>query len=173
VRLFGGTESFYAVYFRMSEERFPYITGDVVDVVAACSVSEWGGKPQLSVKIKDLRLTGVPQESVLLGREWYSRFLDGKIACPVNSLFPEREDFALLYRYLRTAGGFRYGVEELFFRVFPSGMEYAKMLVALDVLEEMGLIARRGREEQAPIRLVPTQSKVNMDNSKILMKLKS
>lgn len=172
IRLAKDGASFYAIYFRMSEEEFPYHAGDRVDVVANIGAGEYNGKAQISVKIKDLRMSGAPQEEILAQNEWYARFSAGEIRCAKELLLPQREDLAVLYKYIRAAGGFRHGAVELFYRLMRTGISFARMRVALDVFEEMGLIERAGRSEQAAIRVLPVADKVDIEQSKILMSLR-
>jgi len=172
IRLSEGAESLYAIYFRMCEGRFPYKAGDRVDVLANISVGEYNGKPQLSVKVQDLRLAGIPQDKILEERSWYLCYQNGELRCPREELLPQRGDFAAVYKYIRSAGGFAYGATELYYRLGAQEMGYAKMCIALDVLEEMGLISRGGYGEESGIQLIPATEKVDMERSKILIGLR-
>jgi len=172
IRLGSGADSLYAVYFRMREARFPYSAGDVVDVVADVSVGEWNGKRQVSVKVKDLRLSGVAQEQILQEREHYARYRAGEPCGPREQLIPCRDDFAVIYKYLRARGGYPHGAVELYYRLPKGVVGYGKLCVALDVLEEMGLITRDGRGETAAVSLLPAAGKVELERSKILSGLK-
>ncbi len=160
---------FYAVFFGMAEQNFPYFAGNIVDVVATITASEYNGKNQLSVKIRDLRPNSVPQDQILQGNELYSRHLRGEYdSSETAKLIADRDDLAVVYKYLRKSGGYQYDAVSLFYQIMDSKIEYSRMLVALDVMEELGLIARNGEK----ISTMPDPPKVNIDDSLILMNLK-
>jgi single-stranded-DNA-specific exonuclease len=163
---------FYAVYFRMSEERFPYRPGDKVDAIVNLNLNEYNGKTQISVKIKDLRLSGVPQEVFLACRGRYARHAAGSyLSGDRAALTPDREHLAVVYRYLRGIGSFHFGSAELYYRLLPSGIEYSRMMVALDVLEEMELISRTDADGCEVFSVTPSPEKTDMGSSKILAAL--
>ena len=169
--LTGERTSFSAVYFRMSQGAFPYRTGDLVDVVANVSVSEYGGRQQVSVIVRDLRKSGVDQDAVIRSGEAYTCFLRGeRDAVKEVDLLPSREEIALVYRYLRGEKHYRHGPLELYYRLSESGVEYAKVLAALDVLIEMGLIQAGGEGE---LICLPDPPKVDLEQSSILQALKA
>lgn len=168
-----GGAQLYAVYFRMSESDFPYHTGDVADVVAGISVSEYNGRLQLSIKIRDLRPSGVQQEQILAACETYSQYLRGEYAEVErpDRLLPDREDLAVAYRFLRKCGGYTYGEVSMYYRIMDSGIDFCRMLVALDIMRELGLI-ERGRTDGG-LSVVPNPPQVNIDDSVILQNLKA
>ena len=55
----------------MSPDRFPFYIGDTVDVAANLDVNEYNGEKSVSVKIKDVRLHGVKQDKLVVGRQYY------------------------------------------------------------------------------------------------------
>ncbi len=68
-------QCFYAAYFNMAPEKFRYQIGDQVDIAVNCDINIYQGKEQVSVKIRDIRLSGFRQEAYFEGREQYDRFL--------------------------------------------------------------------------------------------------
>lgn len=169
IRFQSGTGSFYAVWFGMSAARFPYQTGETVDIMAKISVSEYNGKDQLSVKISDLRLGGVPQEDVLRFREYHSRYLRGEDLPDdlAGRIVPGREEIGAVYRYLRGARSYPYSEDDLYLRLMRQGLTYCQMRVAVDVLVEMGFLLREGEG----LRLVPDAPKADLSQSTILSQL--
>jgi len=162
---------FSGVYFRVSPDDFPYRGGDVVDLVANVSVSEYMGREQISVIIRDLRRAGVDQEAVIQCGEAHACFSRGEYAAVKEvDICPQREDIALVYRYLRGVKSYRHGSTELYYLLSESGAQYAKVLAALDILAEMGLI-RTGTEGE--IVCLPDPPKVDLEASGILQALKS
>lgn len=170
IRFSSGGSQFYAVYFRMTEQEFPYKQGDTVDVVATVSIQEYNGKSQLSIKIRDLRPSNLEQERILAENEVYSCYLRDEHSAPdLPLLLAEREDIAVVYRFLRKNGGFYQDTLPLYCGISKSGVGYAKMLISLDVMREMGLIGDSGGR----ITVTPDPPKVDIEESAILTKLKT
>ncbi len=173
ISLSGGGASFTAIYFRMTPQSFPYIPGDVVDLVASVSLSPYNGKDQVSVIVRDMRRSGIPQEQILSDADQYANYLRGEYhLCNRQELLPSREDLALVYRFLRGHAGFRYKAVELYYRLMDKGISFARMLVALDVLQEMNLITTIGENGEHGYFCRPNPPKVNLDDSAILTALR-
>ena len=105
-------KSFSAIYFRMSPDRFPFYIGDTVDVAANLDVNEYNGEKSVSVKIKDVRLHGVKQDKLVVGRQYYEKYcrhepLEEKIR---EYICPQREDVALFAAVRRFCLRLRYAV---------------------------------------------------------------
>ena len=166
--------SFYAVYFGMTEEDFPYNVGDIVDVAATCEVNEFNGENRVSVKIRDVRPSSLSQERLFCGNLIYDGYKRGE-QIPGEDV-PERGDIAVIYRYIRSHGTFRGELDVLFGRITGENkdcaMDSCKMRLCLDIMEEMGLISRKFDGKAEEIALLPT-SKVDIENSKILGELRS
>lgn len=173
ISLSGAGAGFTAIYFRMTPQSFPYIPGDVVDLVASVSLSPYNGKDQVSVIVRDMRRSGIPQEQILSDADQYANYLRGEYhLCNRQELLPSREDLALVYRFLRGHAGFRYKAVELYYRLMDKGISFARMLVALDVLQEMNLITTIGENGEHGYFCRPNPPKVNLDDSAILTALR-
>lgn len=173
VRLTGGTNSFYAIYFGVSDTVFPYKAGETVDIMAKINVGEYNGKATLSIKLSDLRLGDVPQEQVLLGRERYARYLRGEQLAPETAaeMLPGRDEIATVYKFLRRAGRFPYGPGALYLRLMAGGLDYCHLLLALDVLEEMGFVTRTVQDGAVVLAVVPDAPRADLSRSAILGRL--
>ena len=161
--------SFYAVYFRMSERDFPYRAGDVVDIVAGISAGEYNGKAQVSVKIRDLRLHNAPQEELFDGKGRYDRYRrkEWEAADAPEEMIPGREECAAVYRYLKKYGNVPLNAEELYCRIWEQVPDFCRLLVALDVFEDLGLICRA----DTGVQVVEDAPKVSIESSRIIREL--
>ena len=158
----------------MSPDRFPFYIGDTVDVATNLDVNEYNGEKSVSVKIKDVRLHGVKQDKLVVGRQYYEKYcrhepLEEKIR---EYICPQREDVAGLYRFLRQCGGFAFGYDMLWCRL--RGINYCKMRICIDVMQELGLIerARLSSSGEVALRLPDKVVKTQLDQSRILRQLK-
>ena len=165
--------SFFAVYFGMTEEEFPYKLEDIVDVAATCEPDEYNGEARVSVKVRDIRPSSLSQEKLFCGNLYYDGYKRGE-EIPEDDI-PERGDIAVIYRYIRKHGSFRGELDVLFGRITGENKECAmdscKMRLCLDIMEEMGLVSRRFDGKAETVELLPT-SKVNIEDSEILRSLK-
>ncbi len=166
---------FYAVYFNVSEKDFPYRAGAVLDIVAHISVSEYNGNTQLSVKLRDLRPGGsekIDQERFLCETRAYDRHRrrEYRDAGDAENILPKRDDVAVVYRHLKRHGGYTYGETALCYELCAGGENNAgRVRVALDILEELGLLARGPNG----ITIPPESQRVNLEDSEILKGLRS
>ncbi len=163
-----------AVYFRMPADQFPFFPGDVVDIAANLEVNEYNGEKSLSIKMKDVRLTGIPQEKLIVGRQYYEKYMRHEpLSEKIRSyICPTREDVALLYRFLRQHGTFVFGYDMLWCRVRK--LNYCKMRICLDVMQELGLCQMLPAKQpgQPILRLPKTVTKTQLEQSSILKRLK-
>ena len=162
-----------AVYFGMSPQRFPFQTGDRLDLAVSLAVNEFRGEVKVSVRVRDLRPSGVDQEGVFREKEEYDRYLRGEsfLALPVQEARPAREEAAVVYRFLRESRGYPYGADMLYCRVAGRGVGYFHLRLILQMLRELGLI----QEEQAPggavIRTVDRPGKVDLFSAPAVKRL--
>lgn len=168
LRLNKGGESFYAVYFGMSAANFSYSVGDIVDIAAGCDVSVYNGDERVTVKIKALRPSGIDYSVLFASMGDYGLYRSGK-ACPKEDI-PTRDDIAVVYRFLRGAGGFCGDAVLLFVRL-GGGISYCKLMLALDVMGEMGLIKYSAGCAGISVSLCNVSGKIELQNSKILRAL--
>lgn len=158
-----------AMLFGQGLDGFAYRTGDIVDLAVKIGKNVYAGKINLSVQIKDIRFHGQNEDLLFAGIRKYERFVRRAVLSQAekNLILPTREDFALVYRFLRSHGGWNCSVEALSFRL--NEMDYAKLCVILDAMEELQLISRSGER----ITLDETGRKVDLAASKILCDLKA
>ncbi len=108
---------------------------------------------------------------MIIGRQYYEKLrrrepLTEKIT---QYITPNREDIAQIYRYLKQCRGFGWGYDLLWCRL--GKINFCKMMLCLDIMEEMGLLQpRRGTGEA--LVLAGTAAKVNLEDSSILQCLK-
>lgn len=167
VKLKLGTQEFNAIWFRMSEEKFPYILGDQVDFVCCAQLDEWNGSPTLSIQIKDMRLADYPEQEHIDSFEIYQRWKEKSDFGDATSLIPSREESAVVYRFLKSRESYPYSLESLSQRL-PS-IPMGKLLTILDVFVEQGLIS----QNSSSISILPTTKKVDLNQSQLLKGLQS
>ncbi|WP_052446729.1 single-stranded-DNA-specific exonuclease RecJ [Candidatus Soleaferrea massiliensis] len=170
LQLSKGGAPFYALLFGQTKREFPYRVKDRLDLAADCDINHYNGADSVSLKVKDLRLSGLREEALFGGRNLYDRFLrqEKLPGGAAASIVPTREDVAVVYRYLRGCGVFAFDTDILFSRIPQAEMGYCKMMMILEILEELGLIRTSDRE----IQVVSSPQKTNIEQSAFLQKLR-
>ena len=83
------------------------------------------------------------------------------------ALLPSREEFAVLYRYLRANGGYEYKTETLVHQL-GNRIPYGKLRVMLEAMSELGLIMIQEGLKQNRITLNPVEGKVDLESARII-----
>lgn len=166
-------QCFYAVYFHMPPENFHYQVGDLADIAANCDINNYQGKEQISVKIRDIRLSEFPQDAYFEGREQYDRFQrsESLLEDSVSRSIPDRADIAQLYRGLRDRSPFYGDYDGLFARLGAQEKNYCSFRLGLEILTERGLV-KVSKEKRGFCFSVPQmKQKVDLEQSPIMQKL--
>lgn len=137
-----GNRRFQAIFFNADRRAAGSLIaglepGDLVDLAACLSVNEYGGAQELSVIVRDIAAPSSLAEQEKRYRALVAR--RGAIAC---DRLPDRRDFAAVYRYLEAQGG-NIRLDRACGAVKQSvpGFTFLKLLIILDVFEEMKLVA--------------------------------
>ena len=106
-------------------------------------IKEFRGQETLSVLIGDMRLSNMDSEALIADDALYQKMKRGESLCvdEQERLFPDRQAFAAVYRLLKSRDGWHHHILALLLVLQGEGLTLAKLLVALDVMEEKGLIA--------------------------------
>lgn len=155
-------------------EQFPYIPGDVLDLAVTLEAKEYNGKNTLSIFIKDMKLSNMDVDGTISGLQLYEKFKRGErlTKLELTSLRPNRDEFAAIYRALRSGNGFS-GSTQIFWARLPALLiGFAKLLIALDVLAEHHLITQDRFGDTCVITCMQTSKKVDLFDSVILERLK-
>ncbi len=162
-----------AVQFRQEFDRFPYRTGEMLDVAVQLEENQFRGDISLSVFVKDIRHHGLDVSAYLEQKRIYECYRRGEQLEPQQweTLYPKRDQMAKMYRYLRTIGEFYGPCAILWNRL--EGIHCATLLVGLDVFDEMGLLTHTLSGDDLEVSLCPTDQKVDLNQSVILNQMKA
>lgn len=168
-----GSVSMSAMLFFTSAEEFPYEKGELLDIAATLEINEYNDRSSVSVIIKDVKAHEENAERILSSGRLFEAFCRGGRLRreELQSILPNREDFALLYRYLRDRGGYSLRAETLVGRL-QNRLSYGKIRVALEAMNELGLIQIQEGLKTNRITLCPVSRKVDLSSASIIKKLK-
>ena len=170
-----GSQSFFAMYFGMSPRQFPYQTGDLVDLVCNLSLSEYNGEQRVTVKIKDLRFSGLEQEKICEGKQAYDKYVRGEMVLPeiADAWAPAREEIAQVYRTLKAWGSIPYGCDASYVRLCGQTLDYIRIPFILELLLERGLAECKANGDMPQIELIPRTDKVDITASAVYQKIQN
>ncbi|WP_066459213.1 single-stranded-DNA-specific exonuclease RecJ [Anaerotruncus rubiinfantis] len=175
LRFAGDGTVFFAVYFGMTQKNFPYAVGEVVDLAVTVDVSEWNGEQRVSIKVKDIHLSGMDYDKIHHSEQAYQQLM--RRETPVlpgrEALVPDRDDIAVVYRYLRAKGNLSAPDEVIYAKLSGNISCLCKVKIAIDVLDEMQLITRRQAGGANQFSVVPNPARVDISQSRILKNLRS
>ena len=123
--------------------------------------------------VKDLKRSSDDPQAILSGQRDFETFCRGGALsrAQLSALCPSREDFALLYRFLRENGGYFQKTETLVGRLgYRIGC--GKLRIMLEAMNELGLIEIREGLKTNQITLRPVKGKVNLENAQIIKRLR-
>lgn len=161
-----------AMKFFTSTEEFPYRKGDVIDLAVTLGTNEYNGNVSVSVIVKDIKSSEVNTEKQLLSLRAFEDFLSG-VSIPKNyakALLPSRNDFALLYRFLKQNNGYTYPAETLVNRL-DNKLSFGKIKVILNAMSELNLIEFSEGLTDCVIKLNEVSTKVELESAQIIRKL--
>ncbi|MCH5320922.1 MAG: single-stranded-DNA-specific exonuclease RecJ [Eubacterium sp.] len=153
------------VQFNTTADEFPYKPGDMLDVAIKVSKNYFKGKYYLSVRSVDVRLNGIDDNKYFSEKSDFELFklgYDGK-----NNLCPKREDFVLIYRFLKQNNGWQYSFDDLYFAL-GQAVSFGQLSFALDAFCETVLINLDGEK----VILNKAEGKADLDNTNVMKTLK-
>ena len=176
LRLRKGTVCLNAIYFSATQARCGIHVGDVVEVAFTPQINEYRGVRSVQLNVVDIRpMTADTQQSY--EQALYERCLAGFVSPPEADWFlPQRPDFVALWRYLSAQTGEICdecaALREKLSRYAGVPASMIRMKLCLDVFAEQGLIALEHRAQRLSITLTAQGRKVDLEESRILRRLK-
>jgi single-stranded-DNA-specific exonuclease len=165
-----GDSSVSVVKFGSPSDSFPFVTGDKVDIAAKIERNEYKGEIRASVQMRDIRFSGVDEEARVNSIRLYERFnhSDSLTEEETGLLRPDRDFLGRVFTFIKNNPSLSLESETLAVRMGVNMKEFSRLLVALDVLKELGTVC----EKEAGIYYIPeTVEKTDLANSKILNRL--
>ena len=159
--------------FRVRQEEFPFHAGDKLDLAVTLDLREYRGELRLTVTARDIRLSGMEDDSALRSYRAYEKFRRGEPLLDEERamLSPTRAELAALYRLLASFRGAPFGVQTTALSLKDQGFRLGKLLLCLDMLEERGLAKCSAQSDIMTVQLQKTEGKVDVFASPIYIEL--
>ena len=159
--------------FFTSTEEFPFIKGDVVDVAATLELTEYNGNRSVTVSAKEIKASDDESEHILNANRAFEEWMCGRPLSKsvLTRLLPRREDFAVLYRFLRANGGYALPPETLPHKL-GGKINYGRIRVIIEAMRELGLVSVSEGMNRFELTLREVHGKVSLDEAPIIKGLK-
>lgn len=154
-----------AIMFSVAPEDLPYVMGDKVDVAVKLTENEYQGKTQVSIQVKDIRLSGYDEDKIIVAERLYEDFCKEKENSDrfMGKIIVDRAFCGDVYRFIKNNGGWKHSSEMLCYRLGLPEERLADCCVALDVLNELGIIILKEGKYILPSENI----KVSLENSSV------
>jgi len=180
LRMRKGDFSFHAIFFSTTAAAACVAEGDTVEIAFQPQINEYRGSRSVQLNLVDLRPTESVRTRQAEERDLYRRVAEQLPLTKEESerALPTRREFAALWRYLdgtATDGRLDDTPEHLArLAAKNAGMDccLVRTWICVDVLEELGLLRVTRSAKQLHITLQGEGKKVNLDNSRILTRLR-
>lgn len=166
-------QSIDALYFGMESKNFNFSVTSCVSVLCYANINEYNQKLSVSLKIKDIRPYGFNQKTFFTAKSYYEKIKNAEILPKdvIRVATPTRKDIANIYKWIKSRNGFNGDIDVMYFSITQYNINYCKMRIILDILNEMQLIILSPSLDN--ISLIEVKEKVDLTQSKLLKKLSS
>lgn len=154
-----GENSFQALLFGMTPERFCFEVGDLLDTAVTVDTNLYNGELSLSVQIKALRMSGTDDDRLFKEMDSLNNYMSGR-EFDINLLLPSRAEIGVIYKFI-AAGPV---TEDRIKYVHLNTVGYAKTVISLMTLTELGLIIK---DNLGVYKTVGVHTKTELTNSAV------
>lgn len=154
-----GENSFQALLFGMTPERFCFEVGDLLDTAVTVDTNFYNGELSLSVQIKALRMSGTDDDRLFKEMDSLNNYMSGR-EFDINLLLPSRAEIGVIYKFI-AAGPV---TEDRIKYVHLNTVGYAKTVISLMTLTELGLIIK---DNLGVYKTVGVHTKTELTNSAV------
>ncbi len=162
-----GGNKIQAVKFSCTAADFPYEKGDCVDLAVGIKRNEYLNRVSVSIIVKNIRPHGVNEDKLLHDIRMFERLMRGDEITNEQAadMLPDRELNAAVYRFIRSRGGWRHGVEILCSRLNVE--RYGAVFCSIEAMKQLSLLKADGER----LILPPASSKVSFDDAPVIKNL--
>ncbi|MCI6653511.1 MAG: single-stranded-DNA-specific exonuclease RecJ [Ruminococcus sp.] len=161
-----------AMYFNHTAEDCCYRIGDTVDLAVSLDKNVYNGQENLSIIIKSIKYSQSDNEALIDSLRIFEKFATKQklTRSEALSILPSRDDFILVYRFLKSNNGFNYE-EYALIHFLNYKVSMGKLKIILYAMKELGLIHWEQGLYSSKIQMLQS-GKVNLEDSVFIKKLK-
>lgn len=172
ITLSDGVQTIDAVYFGMQQQNFPISKGTKVDVAVALSINNYKGNEKPSVRIVSMAPCGFDAHKKAFYIESYQRLQRGEVLDDDHRedyLFG-RDELSSVFKFLRKYSPYMGGIDWMAYSL-QTEINFFCVLIACDILTELGLVTQTIEDGATTYTVVPTSSKANIATAPTYMAL--
>lgn len=164
-----------AMLFFTTQKQFAYCVGDVLDLAVTIDINEYNNKQSLSIVIKDIKSSFADTKAMLRHNELFERLMDLENLSREDAeiLLPSREDFAIVFKFLRREKLWEFPVDIICTKINDERINYGRLQVILTAMHQLSLIDYQQSWDKTIISILPTQGKTDLNTAKIMKRLNS
>lgn len=164
-----------AMLFFTTPQQFPYMVGEFLDLAVTIDINEYNNRESLSIIVKDIKSHNADTELMLRHNELFDRLmsLEKLNKDEAELLLPTRDDFAVVFKFLRTAKLWSYPDYVICTRLDNSRINYGRLQVILNAMHELALIDYQQSSGTTKISILPTTKKADLNSAKLIKLLQS
>lgn len=168
-----GDTAVTAMRFSSTPQEFPYREGDILDLAVTMDINVYKGNESLSVVIRDLKLSRADNGKMIEDERLFEALMRGEHLDENQReyLRPVRDEFAFVYRFLKTARTWDYGIDVLCCRLQNDAVHYGKLMVVLTAMRELSLIEFEERAGSCHIAVLPAGGKVDLSAAPVIRRI--
>lgn len=171
LKFFAENQIFQALLFGVPRSRFYYKRGTMLNLLVSLEVNQFNGIQSVSVKIKDLRPVAFEQYK-FFSAKWALEDVmrEEELTDAVRKrAMPTRNEFAAVYKMLNNLKVFEGDAEQLYLLILRSGLNFCKLSVILEVLQEQHLMELT--PDGKSMKISPVTGRVDLSTSPLLRRL--
>lgn len=157
--------------FKRNGEFFPFRANDTVDCIMSLSMNEGYRQDPLTRTVLDIRLSSTNVEKIIEGERLFEKLMRGEklTAGEIEELTPPRDQLAVIYTLLKA--GYKGDMETLSARMAEKGVAHGRLRVALEAMNDRGVLSVRRRGNIYSISPRRTEGRVKLEESEIYKRL--
>ncbi len=132
-----GVNTFQAMLFGVSTDTFCFEVGDTLDLAVNVEANLFRGEYSVSVLIRAIRMNDTDDDSLFKSVNEYNKYMSGN-SFDANIICPTRDEIGEIYRKISEEEV----LPERIKYIFMNKIGFAKALISLMILEELGLIVK-------------------------------
>ena len=176
-----GRNTVCAMCFSNSPASLGIYNGDKIDLLFNIDINEWFGRRSVQLIVKDVRPSELQDQKNASERARFDQIWNGAAFSREENLFPDREDFAAVYRYIVLS--VRSGNDTLSHKDITSAFSrmqdqpdvgYVKLKIIIKVFIELNLVGiEEIGDEIYKFKVHYSTSKTDLEKSNLLRRLRS
>lgn len=175
LRLRTGRTSLAGIWFASGAELPSLEQGDLVDVAYIPQINDYRGERTVQLNVQDIRPSCKAECS--MDTAGYHALQNGNLdAATAAALLPDRNTLGMVWRYLAAVPGGQ--LQETpaclcrkLVRCTNTPLHLGQLLVCLDIFADVGLVELTRQHKHMTIRLIPTEGKADLAQSKTMQLL--